>query len=361
MCGVAASSIRGRLIQAVSADAAAARSSWTGRRHSELIGKNDHSSEILMQPLVSILIPCYNSEQWIGHAIESALGQTWSNKQVIVLDDGSTDDSLNVIRRYESHLRWETGQNRGGGYARNRLLELASGEWVQYLDADDYLLAEKVTEQAEFVVQHPEVDVVIGPTTMEFWSEQGVRHEQIALSGPHDYWTMLASWKLPQTGAPLWKRSAILDVGGWKRDQPCCQEHELYLRLLTGGKKFAYHSSGGSIYRQWSDQTVCKRDIPEVHRRRLEIERKLEEFLSSTGQLTPARLRAISQARFEMARNAWQYDRTVAAGIMKDVRKSDPKFSPTGEAAPSHYKFVFRACGFNVAEGLAAAARGVFR
>ena len=84
---------------------------------------------------------------------------------------------------------------------------------MQYLDADDYLLAEKVTEQAEFVVQHPEVDVVIGPTTMEFWSEQGVRHEQIAISGPHDYWAMLASWKLPQTGAPLWKRSAILDVG----------------------------------------------------------------------------------------------------------------------------------------------------
>jgi hypothetical protein len=131
--------------------------------------------------------------------------------------------------------------------------------------------------------------------------------------------------------------------------------------LLTGGKKFAYHSSGGSIYRQWSDQTVCKRDIPEVHRRRLEIERKLEEHLSSTGQLTPVRLAAISQARFEMARNAWQYDRSFAAGIMKDVRRSDPHFSPTGEAAPSHYKLVFRTFGFNLAEGLAAATRGARR
>src|SRR5262245_62172633 len=117
-----------------------------------------------MQPLVSILIPCYNSERWIGHAIESALGQTWPNKQVIVLDDGSTDNSLNVIRQYEGHLRWESGQNRGGGYARNRLLELASGEWIQFLDADDYLLPEKVAQQAEFVVQRPEVDILIGPT-----------------------------------------------------------------------------------------------------------------------------------------------------------------------------------------------------
>src|SRR4051794_14609729 len=133
---------------------------------------------MFMQPFVSILIPCYNSERWVGQAIESALGQTWPNKQVIVLDDGSTDNSLNVIRKYESQLTWEAGPNRGGGYARNRLLELASGEWAQYLDADDYLLAEKVSEQAEFVAQHVEVDIVIGPTTMEFWSEQGVRHEQ---------------------------------------------------------------------------------------------------------------------------------------------------------------------------------------
>lgn len=314
-----------------------------------------------MQPLVSILIPCYNSEQWIGHAIESALDQTWPNKQVIVLDDGSTDNSLDVIRRYESRLRWESGPNRGGGYARNRLLELAGGEWIQYLDADDYLLPEKVAQQVAFVVQHPEIDVVIGPTTMEFRSGEDARRELIAIPEPHDYWTMLASWKLPQTGAPLWRRSAILDVGGWKRDQPCCQEHELYLRLLTGGKRFAYHAAGGSIYRQWSDQTVCRRDIPEVHRRRLEIERNLEEFLSRTGQLTPPRLRAISQARFEMARIAWQYDRSFATGIMDEVRKTDPDFSPTGVAAPSHYKLVFRACGFNFAEGLAAATRGVFR
>ena len=86
-------------------------------------------------------------------------------------------------------------------------------------------------------------------------------------------------------------------------------------RLLIGGKKFAYHSSGGSIYRQWSDLTVCKRDVPEVHRRRLEIERKLEEFLSSTGQLTPARLRAISRARSQ--------DRPECLAIRSDRRRWD--------------------------------------
>jgi hypothetical protein len=314
-----------------------------------------------MQPLVSILIPCYNAERWIAHAIESALAQTWPNKQIIVLDDGSTDGSLRVIRKYESRLHWETGPNKGGGYARNRLLELASGEWIQYLDADDYLLADKVARQAKFVVEHPEIDIVIGPTTIEFWSEQDVRRELISIPAPHDFWTMLASWTLPQTGAPLWRKSAVLDVGGWKPDQPCCQEHELYLRLLIGGKKFAYHFSGGAIYRQWSDQTLCKRDISEVHRRRLEIECNLEEFLRKINQLTPKRLRAISQARFEMARVAWQYDSSFAKGIMEEVNKKDPDFLPAGNAAPRHYKIVFRTFGFHFAESLAAATRSTLR
>lgn len=314
-----------------------------------------------MQPSVSILIPCYNAERWIGHAIESALAQTWPNKQVIVLDDGSTDSSLDVIRGYESQLIWEAGPNRGGGYARNRLLELASGEWVQYLDADDYLLPDKVSEQVKFAVQEPEIDVVIGPTTLEFWSEQEVKQQVIALSGPYDYWTMLASWQLPQTGSPLWKKRAILDVGGWKRDQTCCQEHELYLRLLIGGKKFAYHTSGGSIYRQWSDQTVCKRDIPEVHRRRLEIERNLEEFLRKSSQLTSDRNRAINQARFEIARVSWQYDSSFAREIMEDVKRADPKFWPSGASAPPRYKIVYRIFGFYLAELFAAAIRSIFR
>ena len=75
-------------------------------------------------PLVSILIPCYNAQQWVGDAIRSALAQTWPNKEVIIVDDGSTDDSLAVIRSFGSAIRFETGPNRGGNVARNRLLEL---------------------------------------------------------------------------------------------------------------------------------------------------------------------------------------------------------------------------------------------
>jgi len=313
-----------------------------------------------MGPLVSILIPCYNAERWVAQAIESALQQRWAENEIIVVDDGSTDRSLDIIRQYDGRIRWETGPNRGGNSARNRLLELARGEWVQYLDADDYLLPHKIARQMEFVAAHADLDVAFGPVTLEHWSEHGTRRELLLISEPHDLWVLLARWKLPQTGAPLWRKQAILDVGGWKPDQPCCQEHELYLRLLISDKRFAYCSTNGAVYRQWTTETVCRRDISEVHRRRLEIEQRLEDHLREKKQLTSERLRAINQARFETARIAWQYDSSLARRIMDQVRKLEPKFSPTGDAARGHYRLIYHWLGFRAAETLAAATRKRF-
>jgi glycosyltransferase involved in cell wall biosynthesis len=76
--------------------------------------------------LVSILIPCFNAERWIGQAIESALTQTYKLTEIIVVDDGSTDGSLEVLRSFDQHIRWETSPNRGANAARNRLPLAAS-------------------------------------------------------------------------------------------------------------------------------------------------------------------------------------------------------------------------------------------
>ena len=303
--------------------------------------------------LVSILIPCYNARQWVGQAIDSALAQTWPNVEVIVVDDGSADGSFDVIQSYGDRIRCERGPNRGGNHTRNRLLELAQGEWVQYLDADDYLLPDKIERQMDFLKTRSDVDVLIGPAILEYYEASGTRREIHQIPEPHDYWSLLASWHLPQTGAPLWRKAAILDVGGWDPDQPCCQEHELYLRLLMAAKRFAFCPTSGAVYRQWSDETLCKRDIKLVHTRRLMIEQRLEDFLRNGGELTAARLFAINLARFEIARTAWRYDRHLSDELMRQIRASDTTFSPRGNAAPFHYRLIFHALGFRAAEILA--------
>ncbi len=313
-----------------------------------------------MPDLVSILIPCFNAERWVGEAIESSLAQTWHEKEVIVVDDGSTDASLEVIKRFGTRIQWETGNHRGGNVTRNRLLELASGKWLQYLDADDYLSREKITRQMEFVLLRPEYDVIFGPVTIQHQLDAGAYSELLEIPEPRDPWVLLARWYLPQTGAALWLKQAIAEVGGWKADQPCCQEHELYLRLLMSGKRFGYCAEGGAVYRHWGEHTLCNANKPLVHRQRLAIEQIAEQFLRQEDCLTPERLWAINQARFEVARIAWLYDRAFARDIIKTISLSQPKFIPSGNAAPRHYQMIFRLFGFERTEKIAAYKRRLY-
>lgn len=310
--------------------------------------------------LVSILIPCFNAERWIAQAIESSLEQTWPEKEVIVVDDGSEDGSLKVIKSFGDRIRWEAGLNRGGNIARNRLLELARGEWLQYLDADDYLLPLKIERQLSFLRDHPMCDVVYSPVLLVNWSEEKVEQEVMPIREPRDPWILLARWWLPQTGGPLWRRQAIIDSGGWKVDQPCCQEHELYLRLLESGAEFCYFEECHAAYRNWSqDATVSKRNRAEVRRQRLAIKERAEGFLESRGELTRSRLQALNQARFEIARSAWLEDPAEARQIVNVINRRQPGFVPTLPAARGRYRLIYQTLGFSAAERIAAFTRGL--
>jgi glycosyltransferase involved in cell wall biosynthesis len=101
-----------------------------------------------MSPLVSIIIPCFNAEQWIEHAVESALSQTWTEIEIIAVNDGSTDKSLAVLARLAGPKVTVVDQpNRGASSARNAGLLRARGQFIQFLDADDLLSPTKIGNQ----------------------------------------------------------------------------------------------------------------------------------------------------------------------------------------------------------------------
>lgn len=307
-----------------------------------------------MTPVVSILIPAHNAERWVAQAVESAIAQG-PDVETIVFDDGSTDDTLACICRFCDRIRWESGPNRGAPYARNRLLEIARAPWIQYLDADDYLMPGKVAGQVAVLPEYPEVDVLYGPETTEWWRETATKVTTAPIPEPHDPWRLLALWKLPQTGAPLWRRTALEDVGGWRLEQPCCQEHELYLRLLMAGKRFVHHPSGGAVYRRFSGGTLSTSNMARVRAERAKILSRLEAFLDETGALTSDRQWAVDQARFDMARSAWSEDSGEARRLHASIRSRG--FRPNGNAAPPHYRMSYRVLGFALTERLAALRR----
>ena len=97
-----------------------------------------------MKPLVSVLMPVYNSEEYLIEALDSLLGQDYENLEIIILDDGSNDSSFSIISRYkerDERIIVERRENRGIGSGRNRLLSLASGDFVFFFDSDDILLS----------------------------------------------------------------------------------------------------------------------------------------------------------------------------------------------------------------------------
>lgn len=302
--------------------------------------------------LVSILIPCYNAERWIAQAIESALAQTWPDKEVIVVDDGSTDGSVDVVRGFGRAVTLQVGPNRGGNHARNRLMSLARGEWLQYLDADDYLLPEKIASQAAFLATHPDADVVYGPVAVEYAAGRAAGLEVLPIPEPRDLWVLLALWYLPQTGAPLWRKAALADVNGWAEQHRVCQEHDLYLRLLMAGKRFEYCEANGAVWRVWGQSSVSTGDPGLVRKRRLEIEQCAEEFLRGRGRLTPERHAAINRARFGIARVAWREgDREGAQQAIEAMRRSAPRFHPSEE--PLLYRLMWTWLGFSATETIA--------
>lgn len=111
-------------------------------------------------PRVSIIIPTYNLAQYIGRTLATVFGQTYTDYEVIVADDGSTDDTQNALSRWYGRIIYLYQQNRGVAGARNLALSKASGEFIAYLDADDMWYPHKLERQVSFLDTHPDCGVV---------------------------------------------------------------------------------------------------------------------------------------------------------------------------------------------------------
>lgn len=312
-----------------------------------------------MTPRVTIGIPCFNAGRWLDAAIASALAQTSPSCEVLVVDDGSTDDSVNVAREFGDKIRLIIRHHSGANGARNVILESARGEWIQHLDADDYLLPGKVAGQLAEAHDGAEADVIYSPVWIETKSGEINRSTQRFASDTNpqaDIFTQWIAWQIPQTGGCLWRKEALVALGGWKDGQPCCQEHELYLRALKAGHRFVFAPTPNAVYRVWSEETLCRKDPRLVVAVKTGLIDDLSAWLSTHALWSAEHQRAASRACFEMARTLAKYDLAEAAAYHAE-RKQRGMIHLEGPAAPRAYRAVYTFLGFVMAEKLAAARR----
>ncbi|MDD5261014.1 MAG: glycosyltransferase family A protein [Methylacidiphilales bacterium] len=300
---------------------------------------------------VSILIPCHNAEPWIDRCVESALAQTHPDTEVLVMDDGSTDCSRELLRRFGGRIRVLEQERSGANQARNRLLSQAQGGWVQFLDADDELLPDKIALQLKEGV-NTRADVLAGGVISEIWRCGKPQFREVcSVDANSDLIELWLAWRFPQTGGLLWRKEALIRIGGWKEDLPCCQDYEVVMRAIQQGLVLVPTSNAGAIYRLWSEETLSRKNVLQTLEMRTALSFSMRDWLAERGRATDKLQSALGRSLLEMSRTLARYDLNVAEEYYCAHQK---EIKLLGPAAPWHYRLALGLLGFRRAEQLAA-------
>ncbi len=190
---------------------------------------DDALAAVGQDPLVSIIIPCYNGEAYLQAAIESALAQSYRPVEILVVDDGSTDRSSAIAQKFPVRYIWQ--ENRGLTASRNRGIRESRGNYIVFLDADDLLKPEAIEAGLRVLAQHPECSITVGDHL--FVAEDGShladsRKECLAKS---HYEALLKSNFIEMISSVLFRRRVLEDVGGFDTRLRVAEDYDLYLRI----------------------------------------------------------------------------------------------------------------------------------
>ncbi|MDJ0554112.1 MAG: glycosyltransferase family A protein [Microcoleaceae cyanobacterium MO_207.B10] len=214
-------------------------------------------SATVNSPRVSVIIPVYNCDRYIGQAIESVLGQTYQSYEIIVIDDGSTDETQLALQPYIEKIRYVYQENQGVSVARNHGIELARGELVAFLDADDFFLPDKLTAQVGVFDAQPNLGIVHSG-----WRKVNQEGETIKDETPWDYVPKLdlegwLRWKPMGTmGTLMFRRNWLQQVGCFEAGLAHAEDVDLVLRLALRGAETEWLRQSTVCYRQHDRNTM---------------------------------------------------------------------------------------------------------
>ena len=282
-----------------------------------------------MSPLVSVIIPCYNAELWVKQCIQSALDQTYSPIEIIVIDDGSTDKSLEVIKSFGDKITWETGPNRGANHARNRGLDLAKGDYLQFLDADDYLLPEKIERQMK-VFPSSGADVIYEDWQRMEEKPDGSCHWFSSISGGHpDILEAFLGYWVPQVLTVLYARRTFEKGIRWNEKMTSAQDLEMHVRLAMAGVTYTYLPGCFTVIRRPPVPTVSTRNPRQLEDNIVGILKSAEARLTESGLMKDRYKRAMASAYLSMACGTNRY-------FDRDRRRFDELLLQAQRLSPSY-------------------------
>ena len=206
---------------------------------------------------VSVVIPAYNAEQTVRRTIDSVLGQTSPAHEIIVVDDGSTDDTIGVLRSYGDRIIAIEQQNAGASVARNNGIAASTGEWIAFLDADDEWLPDKLQRQTEHLARMPELRWTFSNFYVKTDASQALeqKHERHNISKAvrrpevvESYFRALLGGITAWTGSIIVHRSVFDTVGMFEPGIKRAQDNDLWFRIAYRYPTAGYLSEPSAIY-----------------------------------------------------------------------------------------------------------------
>lgn len=218
----------------------------------------------ISSPHVSVVIPTYNSAKFLTQALNSVLNQTYTNYEVIVIDDGSTDKTREALKPYLSQIKYIYQDNQGVAAARNKGIATATGKLIAFLDADDLFLPDKLQQQVSIFANQPHIGMVV--SGWHLTDEQGEIIDDVELwhSLPQLDLHSWLYWKPVLPSATMIRRNWLQKVGGFPDATIPVEDVECFLELILQGCKATWCKHIGTIYRQVNPNSLCRNTLRRV-------------------------------------------------------------------------------------------------
>jgi glycosyltransferase involved in cell wall biosynthesis len=209
-------------------------------------------------PLVSIVTPSYNTGRYIGDAVESVLTQGYRNIQYLVMDGGSTDNTLSELKRFGDRLKWVSERDRGQSDAINKGFLRAKGQIFGWLNSDDTYAPNAIAEAVNFLWSNPDVAAVYGDAM--FIDAEGKDIAKCVHVEPFNKHRLLHYSDFIVQPACFFRRSAFEAVGGLDASLHWCMDYDLWLKMVNKGLKIAYLPKHLANFRWLADNKTATGD-----------------------------------------------------------------------------------------------------
>ena len=282
--------------------------------------RDNSRSDPNQEPLVSVVIPAYNSSEYISATLDSVFNQTLSNREIILVNDGSSDtvELEAALQPYFPQLRYFKQENRGPSAARNLGIREARGRYVAFLDSDDLWLPHHLFNQ----VQHLERDDKIGlvyanNSQIDADGYTRVAFDRVPQDGPVTLDSLLAERCTVNTSSVVVVREVLLQTSLFDEQMRRCEDFDLWVRLASNGVKMAYEPAVHTIHRL-SNGLSADRELMKQGRRH--VYKKVSETLPLTAAqsgIVTSKIRELDkEIEIEAAKrhlSSGTYDQALAA------------------------------------------------